>query len=275
MVSRVPSESPAGHKAGVAAASGGWPGWLAVFACALTLYVMTLAPDLTWQDQGDYQYQAAKCNLNRPGDVVRIHPLFIITSHLVGRLGIWSYARAANLVSAIFTAVTVANVYLVVFRLCAGAWPAVLAAFTFAFAHSVWFLGVQAQTYGMANAALSGGLLSILAYLERRQRRFLFLTGLLFGLGISVHLMSQVGFAVIMAWLVAKCIRREIPIRTIAAVIMSWALGALLLWIVMAIEYKRSGDLAGTIASAIWGRWAEAIFNVKRLGLLLKRSVLP
>jgi len=274
LVASVLSASSSKDAAAVGLLPGGWSGWGAALLCALMLYFLTLAPDLTWQDQGDYQYQAAKCNLNRPGDVVRVHPLFIVTSHIAGRLGLWSYARAASLVSAIFTAVTVANVYLLVYWLCGRVWPAVLSASTFALAHSVWFLGVQAQTYSMANAALSGGLLLVLAYLATRRSGLLYLMGLVFGLGISAHMMSQVGFAVIMVWLAAKCVRREISILSIVAVILSWAIGAFLLWVVMAIEYRRSGDLAGTITSAIWGKWGGAVFNVGRLGVLLKKSVL-
>ncbi|MEE9370794.1 MAG: hypothetical protein V3W45_04905, partial [Sedimentisphaerales bacterium] len=145
---------------------------------------------------------------------------------------------------------------------------------TFALAHSVWFLGVQAQTYSMATAALSGGLLLVLAYLATRRLGLLYLMGLVFGLGISAHMMSQVGFAVIMVWLAAKCARREISIWSIVMVILSWAIGAFLLWVVMVTEYRRSGDMAGTIASAIWGEWGSAVFNVGRLVFLLKRSVL-
>lgn len=249
-------------------------GWVIVFACAFTLYFMTLAPDLTWQDQGDYQYQAAKCNLNRPGDVVRVHPMFIVTSHLVGRMGIMSYARAASVVSAVFTAVSVANVYLLVYLLCGQIWPAILSASTFAMAHTVWFLGVQAQTYSMANAALSGGLLLMIAYMKNRKFWLLFLMGLIFGLGISAHIMSQVGFGIIMVRLFWECLKKRISIRSFLTIILSWVAGAFLLWVVMAIEYRRSGDLAGTISSAIVGEWSSAVFNIGRLGALLKNSAL-
>ena len=64
----------------------------------------------------------AKCNLSRPGDVVRVHPLFIVTAHGLGRLGPWNYAYAANLTSALFTAVTVANIFLLVFALTGSTW---------------------------------------------------------------------------------------------------------------------------------------------------------
>ena len=52
--------------------------WGLIFVVVLALYIVTLAPDLTWQDQGEYQVHVAQCILNRPGDVVRVHPLYII-----------------------------------------------------------------------------------------------------------------------------------------------------------------------------------------------------
>lgn len=249
-----------------------WYGWLIALACALTLYVLTLAPDVVWQDQGDYQVQAAQCNLNRPGDVVRVHPLFIVTAHLVGRLGIFSYAYAANLVSAVFAAVTVANVYLLVYMLTGRTGAGALSAAVLALAHSIWFLGVQAQTYSMANAAMSLGLVLTLAYLRSRRPAHLWAMGAAFGLGISAHIMSQIGFAVIMVWLLGRVTRRQMWPRTYLGILLAWAAGAALLWIVMAIEYQRSGDLWSTITSALWGRWERHVFNVARLGILLKRS---
>jgi len=246
--------------------------WSLIFIFVLALYTVTLAPDLTWQDQGEYQVHVAHCILNRPGDVVRVHPLYIITAHYLGRLGLFNYAYAANLVSAIFTAVTVANIYLLLFRLVDRIWPAVLAALTFALAHSVWFLGVQAQTYGMANAAMTTGLLFALAYQKSQKAEYLLWMGFAFGLGISVHLMSQIAFAVIMVWLLTGCIRKRVSIWAFPAVVLFWTAGACLLWMAMALEYHRSGDWAATLQSTIWGKWGAAVFNLGDLPRLIKRS---
>lgn len=250
----------------------GWLGWFLVLAAAMTLYVATLAPDLVWQDQGDYQVQAAQCNLSRPGDVVRVHPLFIVTAHGIGRLGWFSYAYAANLTSAIFAALAAANVFLLAYRLTGQAWPAALSAGTFGLAHSVWFLGVQAQTYSMANAAISGGLLLFLGYLATGKSAPLVWMGLVFGLGISAHNISQIAFAVIFVWLLVRLLQGRLKALTVACVVVGWIAGAGLLWVVAAMEYRRSGDLWGTILSALWGRWGNAVFNVGKLPLLLKRS---
>jgi len=248
--------------------------WFLVFVFASLLYVCTLAPDLVWQDQGDYQYQAAKLVLNIPNDVVRVHPLFIVVSHFVGRLGPLSYAYASNLVSAISTAIAIANIYLIVWLLTRRTWPSILSAGVCALGHSTWFLAVQAQTYGMANAAFTGCLLLLIKYIQERRLVYLYLLGFVGGLGISAHMISQVGFAAIMVCLLCFCFKRKITAKTYFLTIGSWILGAALLWYVMFLEYQRSGTFLGTIASSITGRWTGAVFNLGQLGLLLKKSIL-
>ena len=141
-------------ESGSAAPRGVGPGWLwaAGVLAALTLYMATLAPDLVWQDAGDYQFQAARLNLSRPGDAVRVHPLFLVVAHALGYIPLWNYAYAANLASALGAAVAVGNV-LVLVRLVTGrTWPAVLAATMLAVGHGLWAYATIAQTYGWAAA---------------------------------------------------------------------------------------------------------------------------
>jgi hypothetical protein len=247
--------------------------YVIVFGAALALYWLTLAPDLVWQDQGDYQYQAAKCVLNIPGDVVRVHPLYIVFAHWLGSLGIFNYAYAANLASAIFGAATVANIFLLVWLLVRKTWPAILACGIYAFSHSAWFIGVQAQTYSMTTAAISLGLILAVSYIQTGKVSRLLAMGFVFGLGLSVHMMSQVAFAVIMVWLLAECVQKKIKFINYLGIILFWAVGAGLLWYVMWIEYQRSGDMMGTILSAIYGRWGNAVFNMEKMGVLIKKSV--
>ena len=249
-------------------------GWLLCFALAMLLYWATLAPDLVWQDQGDYQYQVAKQVLNIPGDVVRVHPLFIFTAHYLGKLTPLNYAYRANLVSAFFSAVTAANIFLIVFLLTGRIWPGVLGAAVLAFSHSFWFLGVQAQTYSMANAALTGGIIFLIRYLQNGRTANLLLLGLVFGLGMSAHIMSQIGFAVIMIYLLILCFQRRLAVKTYGLTILAWIVGTFLLWVVMAIEYQRSSDFYGTVLSAIFGRWSKAVFNIESLWPLVKNSIL-
>ena len=249
-------------------------GWLISFVCVALLYIVTLAPDLVWQDQGDYQYQAAKLNLNRPGDVVRVHPLLIVTAHGLGRLLDGDYAYAANLVSALSMAVAAANLWLLVVWLSGSTWAGVVAAGTFAFGHTVWFVAVQAQSYGLSSAALSGVLLMTVAYLRIGKNACLYAMGLVAGLGFSAHVMSQIGFAVIMAWLFIRSLKRKLPGLCFVGIIGAWALGAGLVWMVIAMEVERSGNLGAALMSSIWGQWGDAVFNMSKVAVLLKQSAL-
>lgn len=258
----------------VGSGKSGCYGWWLVFLAVGILYVLTLAPDVVWQDQGDYQLQAARCSLSRPGDVVRVHPLFIVTAHALGRLPFFGYAYAANLTSAIFTAVSAANVFLLVYWIVGRVFPGVLSAGAYAMAHSVWFLGVQAQTYGMANAFMTAGLLMAFRYLYGGHRCNIVVMGLMFGLGLSAHLTSQVAFAVIIVWLIWRALSRQLSLSVLSLVFIAWFIGAALNWYVMFIEYQRTGDLPATIASSIWGQWSKAVFNFERIPVLVKKSVL-
>jgi hypothetical protein len=153
-------------------------------------------------------------------------------------------------------------------------WPAVLAAGCYALSHSGWFLGVQAQTYSMATAMLTAGWVLALCYLRSDKVRYLALMGLVFGLGISTHMMTQVGFAVIMVWLLIRCLKKQLSLLSYLSIIAAWSVGAALLFVVIWIEYKRSGDFAGSLASAIWGKWGDAVFNLGSFGVLLKKSLM-
>ena len=253
--------------------SSGWQ-CLLVFALAMLLYFFTLAPDLVWQDQGDYQVQVAELTLRIPGDVVRVHPLYVCTAHFIAKTASLDYAYAANLTSAIFGAITVAGIFAVINLLTKRLWASWLGAVCFGLTHSFWFLSVQAQTYTMANCAMIVGMLCVFKYMQNRKVRYLYLMGLVFGLGVSVHMMSQIAFAVLFVWLCWDTVSKKTRWYHLAGVAISWFVGAALLWYIMAVEYRETGDLYGTILSAIYGRWGNAVFNITKFGLLIKKSVL-
>lgn len=242
-------------------------------AVIFLLYLCTLAPDLVWQDQGDYQYQAARLTLNIPGDAVRVHPLYIIVSHIAGKFTPLSWAYASNLVSAVCGAITTFNIFLIIAMLGRAVFPAFLGAGVYSLAHTPWFIAVQAQTYTMSMALMTGGLLVAILYYKTLNRKYLISMGLIFGLGVSTHLMSQIAFAVIMVWLFFRLCCGKLKVIDFLAICISWAIGGIFLWIVMAIEYRQTGDVYGTICSALWGRWGNQVFNMERFAYLVRQSI--
>jgi hypothetical protein len=260
----------------VGGSSGMRPGWLwaAVVAAALALYVATLAPDLVWQDSGDYQFAAARLDLHRPHDAVRVHPWFLVVAWALGRVGIWSYAYAANLASAIGTALAVGNVVLMVRLVTGRAWPAILGGILFGIGHAVWAHAVMAETYGWAAALVSAECLCAWAWLARRQARWLLLLFLINGVAISNHLMAVLSLAVFGVWVVVACVRGRARYSAIPAAAGCWIVGATLYWIVLGIEYEQTHSLLAALRSGTVGAWGSRIFNLSDLPGLLGKSIL-
>ena len=261
-----PSSPP---RAGVALG----PLWLIGVAAALFLYVATLAPDLVWQDPGDYQLQAHLLNLSRPGDAVRVHPWFMCAAHALEWMG-FKYPYAANLASAIGTALAVGNVLLLVRLMTGRLAAAVVAAVSLALAHAVWYQGVIAQTYGWTAAFLSAECLCAWAFLERRRPVWLLLLAFVNGVAISNHMMAALSLAVFAVWAVWLCVRGRAPWWVLAAGAACWLAGGALYWGVLEQEYARSGSLLATFHSATVGQWGAGVFNVDRLPRLLLETVL-
>ncbi len=240
---------------------------------AFVLYWLTLAPDLVWQDQGDYQVQAAQLTLRIPGDVVRVHPLYIIFAHYLGRITPWGYAYAANLTSAIFAALGIAGLFALMRVLTRGALlPAIISAGICALGHTYWFMATQAQTYSMSNAFTIWGLLFTILYCLHQQRSYLYLACFIFGLGISVHNMSQIAFVVLAGYLAYNLIKRKISAAALLCCILLWLAGAMFWVQTIALEYQAGGDLPGSLQSAIYGRWGKAVFNAGDMLHLALRS---
>lgn len=261
-------DKPAGGGAWAAA------GYVAAAAVALAVYGVTMAPDLVWHDAGYYQWESARLNLVRPGETVRVHPFFVVLAHYLGKLGIWNYAKAASVASALGTAIAVANVWLIVLRLvrCVGA--ASVAALACLLAHTIWQMAVQPQTYGWSNAALSGMILATVLWVQTGRTAWLMTMFFVGGVGFSIHLMSQMGLGVLGAWVLVRVIRGGVPAWVLPAGVAMWLVGGALDWYVIALEYQRTGDAVATLESSILGGWGGAVFNVSGVPRMLLRSLL-
>jgi len=256
--------------------------WGLAFAGALVLYVATLAPGLVWQDGGEYQYTSARLSWPptedsvwcRPGEAVRVHPWFLVTAHLLDRLGPWDGPYAANLTSAISMALAVANVLVLVYVLTDRRWAAVIAATGFAVGHTVWRFAVLSEVLGWAAAFLSAECLCFWAWRRDGRTRWLLLLFLLNGVALSNHLMAAFSLLVFGAWTLGAVVRRRLAWWTLPAGAACWLAGGTLYWIVLALEYGRTGSLVETLVSATVGGYGGQAVNLAHLPRLFGRSVL-
>ncbi len=248
-------------------------GWFVALGVAGVLYAFTMAPDLVWQDAGDYQWQAAKLNLVRPGDTIRVHPFFLVLAHGLGRLGVWNYAKAASVASIAGTAILAANIWLLSFLLTRRLVPSIIAFLACLLAHTIWQQGVQPQTYGWSNAFSIAVLIAAVGYIRTGRLRWLMLMFFLGGMGLSVHMMSQLALGVLGVWVLLRVIRRRTPAWTLAAGAALWIIGGLLFWYVVFLEYQRTGNAGATLVSAFVGKWGSAVFNISGLPGMFVRSM--
>jgi len=269
-----PAPRVAGDHRGSRRRAAGAVGWCLAFAAAMALYAVTMAPGLVWQDAGDYQVRVARLTLRQPGDTVRVHPFFIVLGHGLGRLGIWDFAKAASVASALGTAIAVANVWLLVWLLVRRAGAAAVAALACMLAHTIWQQGVQPQTYGLALAAVSAMLVLAVVHLATGRPLWPLLMFLAGGIGLSIHLMSQLVLVVLGPWVLWEVGRRRLPAWIVPAGLAAWLVGGALFWYAVGLEYAATHDAAATMQSALVGRWAGAVFNLQGLPRLAWRSAL-
>ena len=185
----------------------GWTRLLSALGAGLAagaLYVRTLAPTVTLVDSGELILCTTQLDVAHPPGF----PLYVLLGWLWSHLPWGSLAWRLNLFSAATSALAVALVVVLVDELAGvedkapggrggrgpgdrwGLLGAVGAALAFATSRTHWSWATSAEVYGL-NTALMVAILGLAAAWRRRGRAWqLYATGLLFGLGLGVHLVS-------------------------------------------------------------------------------------
>lgn len=165
---------------------------LLVFLGALTVYLLTLAPGLTWAhygyDGGELITASRTLGIAHPPG----YPTYLLLSRLLTTLPVGEVAWRYNVFSAVCVAVAAAFVaatagVLQRQRVSAptkGRYVQIAAGLSFAFMPLVWGQATITEVYSLNLAILSA---MLWALLTRRQARWV---GLLFGLSITTHLTS-------------------------------------------------------------------------------------
>jgi hypothetical protein len=171
-----------------------------VTAVALLVYLLTLAPDLTWanagSDGGELITAAVTLGIPHPPG----YPTYVLLGHLFGRLPLGTVAYRFNLFSAVAVALAAGLVTAVSYRLLApgdelpanerrfssAGYSALATGLTFAFAPLVWSQAVVAEVYGLNVLAVAAFLWALLAGRPIRP----LLTGGLLGISFTTHLTS-------------------------------------------------------------------------------------
>jgi Protein O-mannosyl-transferase TMEM260-like len=183
-------------------------------------------------------------------------------------------AFKTNLVSAVFGAITVANLALLV-RLVTGNWRgAIIGACSLSVAHTFWQHCALAEVYTVTTALLVLELICLHQYLLTRRLVWICLLFFVNGLGISNHMfasLSLVCYAVLIGVMVG---RRELSIKLIPILLLVWTAGASIYLALILRQLAHGAGLLPTIHSALFGDFSRSVLNLLPSGRQLKHSVL-
>ena len=159
--------------------------------CALCLYWLTLAPDITWANYGVDGGDLITAVITRGNPHPSGYPIYLLLGYLVEKLPIWPIALRFNLFSALAMAGAVGFVTATAFYIMPAPTPstnrtqylvAITVGLTVAFASLIWGQAIITEVYGLFMLLSAAFLWALLTHKPT------WLTGLLIGLTITAHL---------------------------------------------------------------------------------------
>src|SRR5581483_5435838 len=160
----------------------------------LAVYVVTLAPSVTFWDSGEFIAAARSLGIPHPPGT----PLFVIALNVWTRLlSALPFAFAANLFSAACTAAAVGLTAWWLGRDHRGPWFAAAAATTAGCMSSVWQNATETEVYAAALTLAVMAIVAADAAGQKGERRWLVLAAYLLALTVPLHLSALVAAPVV------------------------------------------------------------------------------
>jgi len=240
-----------------------FPWYLAVLTGAGVLYALTCAPGMLWQDSAFYVWRIWNNDIEGIMGLALSHPLYIIMGIAVKHIPLGELAWRLNFMSAVFWAVAVANLFLLLRLWLGRLLPALIGAVTLAVSWTFWQQSVMAEVYTLHAAVMLGELIVLLQYIRTKRPAYLYLLGLFNGLAIANHMWAVFGFACYTAFLFVLLVRRQLGVKHFGIIVLMWAIGALPYEYLIIKNIILSGDVQATLVSAMFGRlWQANVLNV-------------
>ncbi len=249
--------------------------YLAVFAIAAILYVLTCAPSALWQDSGMIQYRVWHNDVEGKLGLALSHPLFYMIAIVAKYIPIGNVLHRINITGAIIAALAVANIFLLLKIWTKKTTPAIAAAVTLALSHTFWRHAAICETYNLYIAIMLAELIVLLRYFQTRKISFLYMLGFLNGLSIANHMLGSIGFTCYFAMIIWLIIKKQIQIKPLIIMAVFWIVGALPYEILIIKNFIVTGDIATIIKSALFGQgWQKDVLNCTMSLKIIKENLL-
>ncbi len=238
-----------------------WTCWLIAFLVVGALYVSSSIPGVAWGDTGDAQLRVELGWWTDAKELSRSHPLYYFVSIGVRSLGC-SAARAANLVSALCGALTVANLaaFLAILRLPRTS--ILSASLILALSHALWHISAGAEVMSMSTTLLTLELIIVHRWITTRSTRWLIAAAFVNGLGLSTHNMAVLTWPayVVIFWQ----LRRQsdlINARLMFACLGVGIIATLPLWAILFNTVRGGLPVHTALFEMITGRYTQNVFH--------------
>jgi hypothetical protein len=238
--------------------------YIAVFVAAAVLYISTCAPGPVWQDSGVIQYRVWHNDIEGELGLAISHPLYYLIGIGVKYVQLGEFGYRINLLTAVTSAVAIANLYLLLRLWLGKSFPAFIGAATLALSHTFWRHATIAETYNLYIALLLAELVVVLRYVQTKRPGFLYALGFLNGLAIANHMLAVIGFACWAVFLLALLLKKEIRLKSLAIIITLWIIGAGPYEYLIVKNLVQTGDLLATLESVLFGTsYQDDVLNVR------------
>jgi len=167
---------------------------LGLFALVFVVYLVFLCPAIHPRDNPDILTGAITLGIpHSPG-----YPLFTILGHLFSKIPLGTLAWRVNLMSALFSALSIMVLYFLILKLTKKIWPGLIGGSILAFSYYFFLQSLFADVLSLNNLLVGLELLTLFCWYEKRQMKYLYLFALFFGLAFSNH---QISFILLPAFI--------------------------------------------------------------------------
>ena len=242
--------------------------WLyaAVLFGALAIYIPTAQRGVPWQDSGMHQFRAINFDLTGHLGLALAHPLYIAAGHGIWLINKEHFPFLMNALSGLGMAIALANLSAICAILTGKRWVGAISAAMLAVAHTPWWLATITETYTWSVAGLTAEILLMILLIRKPTWGKMFALALISGIGLSLHNFALLPLPIYIIVALVLIARKQLRAKALIPAVVAYFIGAGLYIGLIVNQAVKTGDIVGTIHSALFGKYASAVLNISSIG---------
>jgi hypothetical protein len=233
-----------------------------VFLASLTLYALTCAPGVVWQDSAIFQMRVAQFDLHSRLGLALVHPLYIILCKVFTLLPLGSQAHRVNLFSGFCAAGCLAILADLLLNMTRDRVATLGGVALLAVSHTFWKHAVLAEVMTLYGLGLAAELWLVERFLAKGRNVYLIAAFFVNGLGASNHLLALLhlpAYAGLLFWL---GIQRRIGFSSVVVYAGAYLVGAAPYLSLCMEQVVRGRPIGEVVHSALFGEmFGSAVLN--------------